>query len=45
VYRRAGRRASTTAIVTGIRLRCPTAAELDEAGYDPPYIYLHQIRA
>jgi hypothetical protein len=33
------------AIVEGIRLRCMMAAQLDEAGYDPPGIYLQTIRA
>jgi hypothetical protein len=33
------------AVLSGIRLRCLTAAELDEAGYEPPGIYLQQVRA
>jgi hypothetical protein len=33
------------AIVTGVRLRCLTAAQLDEAGYPAPGIYLQTIRA
>jgi hypothetical protein len=31
------------AILKGIRLRCMTAAQLDQAGYDPPVRYLQAI--